>query len=92
MTLRDVLEKIDDFTEEERERYLLKVLDLFSPVGKATMLHFQEDWDPDKGFAAFVKEQNKTFKMCIELECCPAGNYVREVMKLAPLTLETELI
>lgn len=95
MNLQNVLDKIDDFTEEERIEYLTKVFDMFCPISTKTIMNFQNEWGektyPNYDFEGFIKEQNKQIKMCIKLECSEVGKIVRKTLNLTPITLETEL-
>jgi hypothetical protein len=91
MNLQDVIDKVDDFTEDERVEYLTKVFDILCPISMKTMSEFQVTWNGSRGFEEFVKEQNKQIKMCIKLECSEVGKIVREKLKLPVITLETEL-
>jgi hypothetical protein len=92
MTLKEIIEKMDGFTEDERVQYLPKVFSLLSPVSRVELLDFQRDWDASRGFEAFVKAQNEKIKMCIELECAEFGSTVREALKLEPITMESEVV
>jgi len=92
MTIKDVLEKMDNFTDEERKNILAKMCELMSPVSKGSLMKFQSNWDSTKGFDAFKKEQNKIIKECIKLETAEfIGGTVRKHYKLAPIRLDTEI-
>lgn len=91
MKIKEFIEKVDGFTEDERVEYIPKVVELLSVVSRGELMLFQRDWDPSRGFEEFVKEQNKKIKMCLEIECTDAGSSVREVFKLAPITMEAEI-
>ena len=90
MTLKEVLEKMDNFTDEERAKYLGGLFKILSPVSTATLSNFQNRWEPEgKTFKQFVVEQNKEIKKCIELEVSVIGEIVRKESGLELITLET---
>ena len=98
MKLKDIVEKMDAFTDDERQKYLGALHKTLCPMSHQTLQEFQDDWfskDPasDKEtFLMFVKEQNKIFRQCIDLEVSSTlGATVRKRFCLEPITMDTEI-
>ena len=91
MTIQEVFDKIDGFSEEERVEVLPKLVKLFCPVSQKSLVEFQSMWNPDKPFNEFVEAQNKVFKDCIKLETSDVGDIVRETLGLTKLEMTMEV-
>ena len=89
MKISEILEKMEDFTDDEREKYLGGMWSKVTDVSKNTLMGFQNAWDGSKGFDAFKKEQNKLVKECIQMEIMI--NDVKEKNGLEVFTMETEI-
>lgn len=99
MKVKEILEKMDDFTDEERQKWLGKLMGMLSQLSVATIRNFQEDWiNSDKAkniqrpFDEFTKAQNNAIRDCIKIETSRLGLMVRSTIGLPPLDLELELI
>jgi len=92
MTIKDVLDKMNNFTDDERKNILAKMWALMSPISRNSLMNFQNNWDSTKSFDEFKKEQNKVYKECIKLETADfIGDAVRKQYKLTPIRLDTEI-
>jgi hypothetical protein len=93
MTIREIIENLEQWQDQERETNLRPLLKLLSPMSLATLRehqikHFSHN--PIAGYEEFVEGQNKEIKTCLELEMSDFGKVIRENLGLKPLTLETE--
>lgn len=105
MKLQKILNNLDTYTEEEREKYLLPVIKVLTEVTKQTLYDFQNKWfakrreeradfefDSEE-FEKFKKEQNRILRKFIEIETSEFGKQIREVLfNLKELTMDTEII
>lgn len=91
MTVKELLNQLDDFTDEERNTYLRGMLRMLCGVSQVTLTDFQQQWDNSRPYAEFVKAQNKEIRACIKLELSVIGMSVRKAYKL-PVLLETDTI
>ena len=93
MTLQEIKEKIDGFTDEERVKYLRPLCTRgFSDCSLIKINDFQRGWDGEKDFSEFKKEQNIIIRECIDTEVSEEGKEERIRLGMEPITLETEVI
>ncbi len=90
MTVKEILEKMDNFKSEEREKYLGLLLNDLTIVSKRQLMDFQNTWDTSKPFKEFVEAQNKQIRKCIDTEM-KIGDVARKAMGLKPLTEDYEV-
>lgn len=91
MTIKEILEKLDDFKGKEREKYLRSLFDNLTPFSQNQLRNFQDTWDGNKSFEEFVKAQNKEIRMCIEMELSEIGKITRKAIDLQPLNENDEI-
>lgn len=101
MTVRQINEKIDSFTSEERGIYLRALLNKFLPYSQYLVMQMQEDHkrehEPsteeslEEDYKEFCKQQNKVIKEAIARETGEFYNAIRKSLKQESLTLETEI-
>ena len=102
MKIRQIIEKLDDLTEDERVRYLPKVMGHFCEVSLSTILGLQNTIDLENftrkrdgkeivSFAEFVTRQNKVIRECYAMEQSQFGELARSAMGLQPLNIEVEV-
>jgi len=99
MTVKEIAEKMDDFTDEERGTHLRLLCESLTPVSKAQLLAFQNDWKPEfktthnivADFKKFKTAQNKEIRRCLEIELSESGSRVRQSLGLQPLHEEDEI-
>ncbi len=98
MIIRELLEKLEEMEEAEREKWLSKLIDRFTPESLGTLSNFQNDWissDKEKGiqrpFDDFVKAQNAIIKSCVAMEASKLGAHVRVNRGLKRWDMEEEL-
>jgi len=92
MKVKEILERMADFTDEERQKYIGGLCNKVCSISKASLLNFQNSWDGTKTFDEFKTTQNKVIKECIEMEISAIGTKIRKRnFNLEPLTLETEI-
>ena len=89
MKISEILEKLDDFTDDERQKYLGGMWKKVSRLSKGTLLNFQNEWDGGKPFDEFKKAQNKVIRDCIKMEIMI--NDVKEKENMEVFTMETEI-
>jgi hypothetical protein len=89
MTIAELLEKMDAFTDEERKKYLGALLNMLTPVSNQTIVEFQQKWDGSKPFNEFIEAQNRELKTCVGLEMTELGTAVRQRFGLEPITRAT---
>jgi hypothetical protein len=84
MKIKELLEKLDELTDEEREKWLSKLIDKFTPESLGTIANFQREWinsDKSKGimrpFEEFRTAQNKVIRDCVKMEKSTLGAHVR---------------
>lgn len=90
MKVKEILDKMDDFSDEGRERYLMPLLSDLTAVSQHQIIVFQDNWDGTKSFEEFKKAQNKEIRDCVEMELSDFGVEARKVVGLQPLTEDTE--
>ena len=98
MKIKEILEKMDDFTEEEREKLLGKLIGMFTPESIGTITNFQNNWiDSDKAkgiqrsFEEFTKAQNNVVRDCVKIENSEFGATVRSLRELPVFDIEVEI-
>ena len=91
MKIKDLIEKLMTFTDEERTRYLPKLMDGFCSVSQNQITNFQTNWDDSKDYKEFVKAQNKELITCLKMEMSPLGDTVRAVQTLPFWNEETDI-
>lgn len=89
MKISEILEKMDNFTDEERVKYLKELWKKVSPISKQTLLNFENGWDGSKTFEEFKKAQNKVIRECIQMEIMI--NDFKEKENIEVFTMETEI-
>lgn len=91
MTIGEVFNKLDIFDDDERSEYVIRILDLFSPLSHKSIQKFQSEWDCMRSWLDFRTEQNVVIRQCITCETGFIGNHVRKSFGLHPITMDTEL-
>jgi len=91
MTVKEIYDNVENFTEEQRAEHLLNLSKHFCKVSIKELHNFQDNWNPAKGMKAFFIEQAQLFKKCINLEVSDFGKTVRASLDLKPLTWDTEI-
>jgi hypothetical protein len=89
MKIAEILEKMDDFTDDERKKYLGGMWQNVSHLSKNTLLNFQNEWNGSLDFEEFKKKQNKIIKDCIKMEIMI--NDIKQEQGLVIFTLDTEI-
>ena len=93
MTGHEILEKMDNFSSEERASILGPFIAKLSPVSKKSLSEWQEVFLAEHKrdeFELFVKEQNKEIRKMVELETSEIlGVEVRKALGLEPFDLDT---
>ena len=89
MKISEILNNLDNFNDDEREKYLGGMWKKVSPISKQTLINFQNEWDGGKSFDEFKKAQNKVIKDCIQMEIMI--NDVKEKEGMEVFTMETEI-
>ena len=89
MKVKEILEKMDSFTDDEAKRFLGGLWSKVSEISKQSFLNFQNEWDGSKTFEEFKKARNKVLKSRIECEILI--NDVKENLGQEVFTLETEI-
>ena len=93
MKIQEYLDKLDKMDDDVRAKTSEKVINIFSPVGKQSMLQFQRKWfeEAKRPYEDYVKAQNEEIKKCIALEMSAVGKTVREHFGMPPMTAEMEI-
>lgn len=91
MTIKEIYDKAEDFSEEQRVVYLGGLSKHFSGCSMSELRNFQNNWNSEKGMDAFFAEQVQVFKKCIALEISDFGKTVRATLGLEPLLWDTEI-
>ena len=89
MKISEILEKMDNFTDAERVKYIGGLWEKVSYISKQTLRDFEICWDCNKTFEEFKKAQNKIIKECIQLELMT--NVAKTGTPLEIFTMETEV-
>lgn len=90
MKIAEILEKMDNFTDNERTKYLGGIFKKVSPISNETLRQFQNDWDGNKSFKEFKVAQNKVVRDCVKMEIMI--NDVKGKEGLEAFTMDTEII
>ena len=90
MKIAEILEKMDDFTDDEREKYLGGIFKKVSRISSATLRNFENGWDGSKSFEEFKVAQNKVVRDCVQMEIMI--NDVKEEEGLEVFTMDTEIV
>ena len=92
MLLLDVLDVLDNLSDEQRELILPQLFAHLSDVSLITIMECQFQYHPDKGsYSDFIFSQNEIIKQCVEIETSPFGNVFRRRLNLPPLSLRREI-
>ena len=91
MTVKEIVEKMDSFTDEERTEYLAPLLDNLTLLSKSQIRNFQDVWDGNRPFDEFKTAQNTEIRKCIEMELSALGQIVRRTTGLPPLNENDEV-
>ena len=98
MKVRELLDKLDELTEEEREKWLLKLADRFTPESLGSIMNFQREWvssDKAQGimrpFEEFKKAQNQIIRNCVKMEESKLGAHIRANRGLPRWDMEADL-
>ena len=91
MTVQDVRENLEKYSNEERAEPLGKLIKVLSGVSHSTLLQFQQTWDDSRPFDDFRKAQDAEIAKCIDLEVSDFGKTARSAIGLDPLELTTIL-
>jgi len=90
LSVEEIINKMDNFSEEERVKFLGALSKQFCYLSRNTLMDFQRNWNTDKkSYEQFIKEQNKVFRSCVEIEISETGDIVRTALGLDQLTLDT---
>jgi hypothetical protein len=90
-TVKQILAEMDDFSDEDRKRYLGLLLNKCTEVTEATLNSFQRHWDGRRPFEEFKAAQNKEIRECVKLELSEVGRILRDGIGMEPLTEDTEI-
>lgn len=91
MTIKEIYDELDSFTDAERNKHVIAICKLLSRVSMKTLMRFHQNWDGTKGFAEFFKAQTQEIRLCLDLEMGDSGKTVRKLEGLTKLTWETEV-
>jgi hypothetical protein len=94
MKIKELVEKLDGLEDEEREKWIYKLMDKFTPESLGTIINFQNEWmsvDMDRPWEEFVEAQNKVILDCVKLEESQIGTDVRTLRGLPIWNNEEEL-
>jgi hypothetical protein len=94
MKIRELLEKLDGLEEDEREKWIYKLMGKFTPESLGTIINFQNEWmsvDTERPWEDFIKAQNKVILDCVKLEESKLGTDVRTTRGLPPWDTDGEL-
>lgn len=93
MNIKEFTEKLSNFTDQEREKYIPMLWKKLTPVSHQTLTGFQAQWNPmNKSFEEFKAAQNQTILDCIKMEMSILGRAVRQNLNLEEIKESTELI
>jgi len=87
MKISEILKNMDNFSDDERAKYIGGLWKKVTPISKQTLINFQNNWDGSKSFEEFKKAQNKVIKECIQMEILI--NDVKEKENMEVFTMET---
>jgi len=87
MNLQTFLEKLDSFSDVERQVYIPALLEQLTEVSVRTMMEFQAaNGSVDR------TEQDEEIRQCVTLESSELGEAIRRTFDLPPLTMETQVV
>lgn len=93
MTVQEIVDGLDTFTDGERVKYINPLTEMFSSVSISSLQEFQRKWDGDRTFAEFMKAQNEVIRECVKCEVSQSiGDVVRSIQGLKPLKMSTEVV
>jgi hypothetical protein len=91
MKIKELMENIDNLTEEQRDHELRKLLEMCCQLTKNEIRKFTLGWNTARSYEEYKTEQNKIIVKCITLETSELGAMVREGFGLGPLDPEMEI-
>ena len=91
MKLKEVLEKLDTFSDSDRKKYCTVLMEMATNMTQGTLQKFQEKWDIAKPFPEFKAAQNKELRNCFEMEASKLGAEIRKMQRLPVLNMETDI-
>ena len=91
MKIKEILKKMDGFSDEERRTILGGLMNRLCHISKNQLMNFQSNWDGSRAFEEFKREQNKVIKECVGIEVSEIGSLIREKLGLPSISLETEI-
>ena len=91
MTVKEVVEKMDGFSDTERVKYLKPLYENLTIISQNQITSFQAVWDHTKSFDEFKKAQSAELRKCIEMELSDAGGIMRKELGLQPLNEDDEI-
>lgn len=91
MTIREVVEKMDGFSDAKRVKYLAPLYESLTPISQKQITSFQATWDHTKSFDEFKKAQSAELRKCIEIELSEMGGIIRKELGLQPLNEDDEI-
>ena len=90
-TLKQIYDEVENFSEEDRVKYISKLWDEFSFLSKDKLINFQADWDGAVGTDAFFKAQAKQIKIRIDMEMSDIGKDIRIARNKDSLSWDTKI-
>ena len=91
MTVKEIVEKMDSFSDAKRVKYLAPLYESLTPISQKQITIFQATWDHTKSFGEFKRAQGVELRKCIEIELSEIGRLVREAAGLQPLNEDDEI-
>lgn len=98
MKVKELLDQLDELSDDEREKGLLKLANRFTPESLGSIMNFQNEWvhsDKAQGiqrpFEEFKKAQNKIIRDCVKMEESRLGAHVRVNRGLPRWDMEADL-
>lgn len=91
MVIKEFIEKIDTFNEEERLELFPLIFAKLCPVSKIQITTFQHTWDGTRPYKEFEKAMNNEVVHCLKMEMSKIGAAVRDAQDLSLLDENTIL-
>ena len=97
MTIKELLDEVDELGANERGAALRGFMKLASPMTVKTMERFhrqfclEDDESPEAGWKRFKEEQDDAIKACIAAELSAFGAMARRSLGLDELSEETQI-
>jgi hypothetical protein len=93
MTIQEVLDRMDGFSDDERGQWIGALIGVLSPISKQTLSNEQSAMvsKSDGDFGVFCNLQNEVIRQCVVLECSSIGQIIRKEFGLEPLVLSMPL-